>query len=327
VADFDRDLAARISINNGSDLPPSSESLDAIFTRLWSEKLSESLAAADFLYAPDNDRSLAWPDAQERVGLHFWRLLMKVAPRMPNLPEARFQAISQSIYRVVRIVRETPTDDRVEEFYAVALRPIRRLQLGSLTEEVCAGLIDYQRGQWHPYLTRSQLHVIESALARTVAALPPDDMEPFWTNLLSENSITRNAMLLGLRHISAAHAVPPLLHGLEEITDHTTRTAIVDHLEKIAEPSAIPTLARLRRETASTDWTLSRQIGRAIRVIEKQNADVEQRVLLRPIAPPLDQDHTLLRPMTTAHSNDPADLLHPIEQYPPSIQPEDRKKP
>jgi hypothetical protein len=296
------------SVANPLDL---SDQVDETFKQLWSEKLSQSLAAADTLYAPYGDQHLAHAEVQDRVVVYFRRLLLKAAPHLPELPEARYAVIVQSIYRVLRIVRETPTDDCVEEFYAVALRPVRRLHLGALTEEVCAGLIDFYRGQWHPYLLKSQLYVIETALAKTVAALPPDEMEPFWANLLSPNPITRNAMLLGLRQLSAAHGVTHLLHGLEELTDHTTRSAIVDHLEKIAEPAALPTLIRLHRETASNDWTLSRQIGRAIRVIERQNRGQDERVLLRPTTTPIREDRSLLRPMTASNPTDPADLLRP----------------
>ena len=285
--------------------------LDHQLPLLWSERLSLALETAGALYTPDDDARLAHQETEEKVILHFWRLLIKAAPRLPELPEARYRIVVQTIQRILTIVRQTPTDVAAEEFLAVALRPIRKLALGGLTDDVCAALIDYRRGHWTPYLNRPQLHVIETALARTVAALPPDDMEPFWENMHSSDPMARSAMLLGLRFISTAHAVPHLLHGLERSHDHALRAAIVDHLEEIAEPSAIPTLTRLHRETATTDWSLSRQIARAIRVIEKQNAGGNHRTLLRPAITPAMTDNLLLRPVRGANPTDAADLLRP----------------
>jgi hypothetical protein len=293
------------------------EWLDSHLPLLWHEKLSTALAMARELYAPDNDAYLADPDSEEKVSLHFWRLLIKATPRLPDLPEARFRVVVQTIQRILNVVRQTPTDPFAQEFLVIALRPIRRLALGGLTDEVCAALIDYHSGHWTPYLTRPQLYAIENTLAKTVAALPPNNMEPFWELLNCPDPRTRNAMLLGLRYISAAHAVSHLLHGLEHTQDHALRAAFVDHIEKIGEPSTIPTLTRLRRETAATDWPLSRQIGRAIRVIEKQNAGGNYRTLLRPATPTPTQDEGLLRPAIGAPLTDSADLLRsPIPEKP-----------
>ena len=86
------------------------------------------------------------------------------------------------------------------------------------------------------------------------------------------------------------------------------------------EPSAIPSLTRLHRETATTDWTLSRQIARAIRVIEKQNAGGNHRTLLRPAITPPVQDTYLMRPVPGANSTD-ADLLRPAPNEAAQPQP------
>jgi hypothetical protein len=325
MSDADPWLSKRLLADLIAEIHGPLETPDETFKQLWSQKLSEALAAAETLYAPAHDGNLARPETQEKVELHFWRILMKFMPVMPETPEARYRAVVFTIARILRAVRATPTDMFAEEYLAVALRPVRRLSLGALTDEVCAALIDYHRGQWNPHLTRSQLYIIEVALAKTVAALPPDNMEPFWEHLLSADPVARGAMLLGLRHLSEAHAVRQLLHGLEELSDHATRAAIVDHLEKMAEPSAIPTLIRLRRETANTDWTLSRQIARAIRVIERQNDSGQHRVLLRPATAPPDEDRSLLRPMIGDHPADPAELLRPVEPAASPADPPDSK--
>jgi hypothetical protein len=177
---------------------------------------------------------------------------------------------------------------------------VRRLQVGLLTAEVCAALYDFDRGVWTPHLTKPQLWTIRCALAETIAALPPEEMGPFWEHLQSPDPRIRQAMRLGLTFLRSAHAVPHLIRGLESVPDHDTRAAIVDCLEEIGDPRALGALHRLRRETARTDWTLSRHIARAISVIERQNRGNQHRTLLRPTEPPDAPEAVLLRPAADA---------------------------
>src|SRR5579862_6065603 len=220
--------------------------LDKRLTSLWSPALSAALEFASALYAPDGDEALARAGVEEQDTALFWQMLMGYYPRQPETFAERYRAVVTAVWRFLRVVRETPTEPFVEEHLAVALRPVRRLGLSILTAEVCAALYDYHRGVWTPNLTRPQRYVIEQALTRTVAALPPQAMPAFWENLQSHDPMLRGAMLLGLKYLSSTHAVPHLLHGLEAIHDHTTRAAIVDCLEQIGEPQAIPALLRLR---------------------------------------------------------------------------------
>ena len=93
-------------------------------------------------------------------------------------------------------------------------------------------------------------------------------------------------------------------------------------LEQIGDPHALPTFwpASAARPPRA-DWTLSRQIARAIRVIEQQNPGAQVRVLLRPSDTPPDYDDLLLRPATnapedTATPPDRAALLRPAPRSP-----------
>jgi hypothetical protein len=262
---------------------------------LWGSSLSVGLQAARLFYAPDAGE-LPLPDVEEELTTTFWRLLTSHCPQRPESDAEAYQAILRVVGKILHSVREAPTAPFVEDLLSVALRPVRKLQAGVLTPEICAALYDFDRGLWTPHLTKPQLFTIEMALAETIAALPPDEMEDFWENLQSPKPGLRQAMRLGLTFLRSAHAVPHLLRGLQALTDHETRAAIVDCLEEISDPRALEVLHRLRRETAQSDWTLSRHLARAIRVIERQNRGNQHRTLLRPTQPPANPEETLLRP-------------------------------
>ncbi len=289
--------------------------LDEQLKSLWSPSLHVALQFASALCAPFGDAALARSEVADRCATFLWQLLVRRAPNMPMTFAARYRALVAAVWALLRAVRETPAEPFVEEFLAVALRPVRRLGIGTLTPEICTTLYDYHRGVWAPHLTRPQLHVIENALSLTIASLPPEALLAFWNNLQSSDPMMHGAMLLGLKSLRSAHAVAHLLHGLEHSSDHGTRSVIVDCLEQIGEPAAIAPLARLRRETANTDWTLSRQIARAIRAIEGQNRNQQHRTLLRPVYASLDSDDSLLRPVGTALNEDPSVLLRSVRPH------------
>lgn len=289
---------------------------DARLCELWSPSLSVALAAASDLFAPLKPD----PDSPERVEAHvsaeFWRLLTSRQKYLPNTALARYQCVVATVWRLLRTMRQSPAAPFVEEHLAVALRAVRVLGAGMLTPEVCAAIYDFHRGLWSPYLTKPQLWILRTALSETLAGLPPDTMQSFWDGLESRNQTMQRAMMLGLTLLREAHAVPHMLIGLEQTCTHAARTAIVEALEEIGDPHALGALARLRRETAGYDWTLSRQIARTIRVIEQQNPGAHVRTLLRPSDTPPDFDLLLLRPAsyTPADSQNPSDrdaLLRP----------------
>lgn len=293
MAEFEQHLVSPVAPVDAGHVSEGEQ--DVRLTQLWSPKLSEALELATRLYAPLGDEGTAQSAIQEEAPVRFWRLLTRLSPNCPDTFLARFATLVHAVELILRVVRQNPDDSFADEWLAMALRPIRRLSLGMLSGEVCEALYDYRRGVWSPYLSPPQLLTIEKVLALTVAALPPDEMTVFWQGLKSEDGMRRSAMLLGLRYLRSAHSVPHLLHGLEHLADHAARAAIVDCLEQIGEASALDTMARLRRETAETDWTLSRHIARAIRVIEQQNQGRLHQTLLRPASAPREAER-LLRP-------------------------------
>jgi hypothetical protein len=294
---------------------------DARLQDLWNPSLGVALQAAEALYAPEEEIAEGepeptLPEVEERLSAEFWRILTSRKQPMPASAAARYYAVAAVVWLILQRIRQQPDGPFVEEYLAVALRPVRRLRAGDLTEEVCAALYDYQRGLWTPHLTKPQLYTIRVALAKTIAALPPDHMGAFWDRLSSSDPTLRKAMLLGLEFLRSAHAIPHLLRGLETSRDHAVRAAIVDCLEAIADPRALSTLTRLRRETAQDDWTLSRHIARVIRVIEQQNRGQNHRTLLRPTETPPDEEQSLLRPASDQNhlESENTTLLRPSEE-------------
>lgn len=305
-----------ISLETAGPSPEVAARWDHTFGDLWDTSLSRALQAAGELYQRDGADVVLDTEVAETLPLIFWRTLTSQQPHMPETVETRYVAILRAVWLVLRAVRNAPANPSMVPNLVVALRPVRWLRAGALTPEICAALYDYNRGVWWPYLSMPQMWEIRTALARTIAALPPDEMDAFWENLCSPDTARRHAMLEGLKFLRSAHAVPHLLRGLERSGDHAIRSAIVDCLEEIADPRAIATLARLRQETAHGDWTLSRHIARAIRVIEQQNRGRSHRTLLRPAQTPPEEAASLLRP--AADSSDAPDgqgkqLLRPEE--------------
>ncbi len=288
---------------------------DATFTALWDESLKTALEAASALYDPDDTHEEDLPNAQEEVSVNFRRLLMDRNKTRPGTPLLRYAAVLVAAQRMVRVVCSTPTTPFTEDLLAVAFRPIRRLKAGALTAEVCDALFDYHRGVWTPHLTKPQLLRIQNALAKTLNSLPPDEMGAFWDALHSNEPMRRHAMLLGVELLRNAHAVPHLLRGLEQCPHHDSRCVLVNALEQISDPHALETMIRLRRETAHTDWPLSRQLARAIQVIEQQNRNQHHRTLLRPSLAASDEPEALLRPAadTKRLRAEEEKLLRPIK--------------
>lgn len=243
------------------------------------------------------------------------RLMLRSYPEMPSSESARASAFAGTIARLLQSMLALPPPEHVEVQILVALRPIHRLEMSSLGPTVCRLLYALRRGHWVPYLTTPQLWIIRTALAETLPALPPESLRLFWKELESSDPMIQSAMRLGLEFLRAAHATPHLLLGLELSGEHITRSRIVDCLEQIAEPSAIPALVRLRLATAETDWTLSRQIARCIRVIEQQNSGENERLLLRPSG----NADGLLRPASLedngVRKEETASLLRPAHPY------------
>lgn len=284
---------------------------DATLQSLWAAETEASRAAAH-LYASETPGSELTARESETI-LLFRRELEAHAPQLPLTSEGRYQAVAVALWYPLHQVRENPSLPFIEDALAVALRPVRALQVSALTAEICMAVYDYHRGVWTPHLTRPQRQKIQTVLAAALSALPPDEIEVFWENLHSENALMRGAMRLGLDWLTSDHAVPHLLCGLERSADSDTRFAIVDNLARIGDPAALPRLYTLRRSAALTDWPLARRVSATIGVIEHLNRGRKSlRSLLRPAQAPAPDPSGLLRP-TTESDPSPTTLLHPSD--------------
>ncbi len=285
---------------------------EARLAALWSSHFSEALDAARALYAPEPGEAATTPEIADSLATDFRRLLRERHPRRPDTRDAREEAAAEIVTTLLQRCRHLPDSPHLDLWLTTALRPVLRVRPGALTPEVCALLYDFHRELW-TRLTRPQQWALRRALAKTLSALPPDALTAFWDNFRSPDPILRQAMLVGLDFLRAEHAVPQLLFGLEYCRDHASRAAIVDCLEQVADPLALAPLARLRRESAHADWTLSRHIARVMGIIELHNPAQNQRTLLRPAAPHRDPA-SLLRPASDADARERADaegLLRP----------------
>ena len=254
--------------------------------------------AAFALYAPDGQDSPYLPSEDEPRLRLTCNLLGALDIRLNAAESERTAILAEAVRETLAVTRFAVGYSWGAAELAVALRPVRALHLGELTEDVCQTLYDFYRGRWASKLSRPDHYTIQTAIAITLVALPPNQLAPFWSHLQQGEPLMQRAMRLGLEYLRAGHAVSALLFGLTTCADHALRGAIVDCLEQIADPLCLPTLHRLRRETAATDWTLSRHLARAIAVIERQNVGQHARTLLRPTSALPEDTESLLRPLS-----------------------------
>jgi hypothetical protein len=173
---------------------------------------------------------------------------------------------------------------------AILLRLATRLSAPEIAPALCSILMELHRGLWSKR-PAWELFELRAALSRALAAIEPASLTPLWEGLLDADPVRRSAMLDGVHLLRAEHAAPHLVYLLETSHDHAIRSLVVDLLEEMADPMPLDSLRRLRQETAKDDWTLSRHIARAVRVIEGQNPGTANSVLLRPTAA---DNHSLL---------------------------------
>ncbi len=268
----------------------------AKWTELWSGDAALVTDTALRLFAPLPGEPANPAEASRIFAQEFSTRLKQDFPHLPGDERAIRRVLIMLVGTMLKRERTVPSSQFRHLRYLAILRPVRRLHAGELTEEICAGLYDYHRGVWEGRLSRYELYCVRVGLAQTLSDLPPDDLGFFWKTLREGDTMHRHAMLHGFSFLRSSHSVPHLLEGFRRSPEHTIRAAIVDCLEQIGVPEALPMLIELKRETAYTDWTLSRHIARAIRVIEMHNRNHIQQQLLRPTSPPPQDDRGLLRP-------------------------------
>ncbi len=284
----------------------------AEWKQFWSKDPGVVMDTAARLFAPLAGEPADPKEAASLFAAELAGRIKRDLPLLPDTPEELRAGLISPLGAMLKRERTVLPGQFRHLRYLAMLRPVRRLSAGELTEEICAGLYDYHRGVWEGRLSRYELYCVRAGLAQTLADLPPDDLGFFWKTLREGDPMHRHAMLHGFAFFRSSHAVPHLLEGFARSPEHAIRAAIVDCLEQIGVPEALPTLIELKRETAYTDWTLSRHIARAIRVIEMHNRDHLHRQLLRPTSTPPEDRRGLLHPASETDV-DAAEMLrsHP----------------
>ena len=288
---------------------------------LWASDPGEAADAVGRLYAPLAGEPADPAEAAAEFAREFSLRLKRDCPQIPLETDTQRHALVTLAGSILRRERTVTPPQFRHLRYLAALRPVRRLSAGELTPEICAGLYDYHRGVWEGRLSRYELYCVRVGLAQTLADFPPDGIGLFWKTLREGDPMHRHAMLHGFAFFRSAHAVPHLLEGFRTSPEHNVRAAIVNCLEQIGVPTALPTLRELKRETAYTDWTLSRHIARAIRVIEMHSKDHAHHQLLRATNAPPSDNRGLLRPASELDA-DRASLLRTL---PRNDEHEDKK--
>lgn len=179
----------------------------------------------------------------------------------------------------------------------VALWPLTTLPSPESARALCDLLVFlYHRSVLFTY-PKPQVYWLEQVFQKALCAQKAPHLLPFWQLINTADPLAREAFYHALNWLRAGHAVAHLLFGLQTLADHALRMTLVNLLEEIAEPQSLLPLVRLHKETAETDWPLSRRIARAVQLIAHQNASPNPTTLLRPAARPEYWDH-LLQPFS-----------------------------
>lgn len=265
---------------------------------LWNSISERRGEAISRLYAPVTPTERGAPDAEAIVTAIFCQTLQSLSPAMPSSSSVRQRIVWKVILHTFHSLRsEDPPASSIEPL-AVSLRPSRLSRSETLSREVCALLSDFHHGRWAALLTLPQEYLLESAIARALSSMPPVSLEELWDSLNYEPDRERGVVMRGVAHLRATHATAALLHGLRLSDNHALKMVMVEALEEISEPESLCTLRKLYRETAEYDWTLSKRIGRAIRIIERQYNLTLDSSLPRPARAPANNDLNLLRPVS-----------------------------
>ena len=289
-----------------------------ILQSLLGEDAEAAWKTAMEFYAPDGQDDIDAPEIETKLAAELLGRLAEEKRRTLKPLRENLVLLLGAMREIYREIRRNPDHNDAAALLIVSLRLIRRASEHQTTTLISQALMDYAAGLWLPHRTKPELFQIENALRKTLLAAAPQRLTVFWYEAGGRAPHAKRMMQIGLSAMREAHSVPHLLHALETVYDHDVKSEIVDILEQIGEPSAIPVLMRLKKQMALTDWPLSRHIGRAIKVIELHNRNHHYTNLLRSSDAPPVREEELLRPAGIAQfdaERDRAELLR-VENKP-----------
>ncbi|CEK16397.1 hypothetical protein [Chthonomonas calidirosea] len=248
---------------------------------LW-EREERAFAVAQNLYRAPNEIPFAVQQEQDWAVHTFLDTLFQRNPQKPKYPRYQRQAVITAVIHTILLIGNRPN----LTYMMVTLFPAMYVADSQLAEALCRTLVMLYHKEALFLSPKPQIYWFEWTFQRALQTQHPQDLIVLWQMLGADDPITRQAAHCALQWLRTVHATAHLLFGLHYVKDHALRMILVNMLEEIAEPQVLITLARLHRETAETDWPLSRRIARAVHTIAQQNAAPNPLTLLRPADPP-----------------------------------------
>jgi hypothetical protein len=270
----------------------SSEPIRRYLPLLW-EREEAAIAAAQSLYRGPKEMPLAVKQEQNWAVDTFLATLLRQNPKKPKYLRYQRQAVITAAIHAIHQLENQP--NLLLTYVMVSLFPALYVADPKLAETLCHTLVVLYHKEAFFLAPKPQVYWLEWTFRHALLTQHPQDLTVLWQQLDADDPIAREAARCALQWLRAVHATQHLLFGLHYVKDHALRMNVVGMLEEIAEPQVLMALARLHRETAETDWPLSRRIARAVHIIAQQNAAPNPLTLLRPADPP----------------DSFADLLHP----------------
>jgi len=259
---------------------------------LWGDE-ENMLTVAKILYRSPREVPLALEGEQNWAVQTFLTFLQQEAPQKPKDNLRRWEVVTSAITRT--IIQAESNSSSLLLSLMVTLFPALYVADPKLAETLCQALVMLYHKEAFFLSPKPQVYWLEWTFRHALLTQHPQDLTVLWQLLDADDPIAREAARCALQWLRAVHATTHLLFGLYYVKNHALRMNVVSMLEEIAEPQVLMALARLHRETAETDWPLSRRIARAVHIIAQQNATPNPLTLLRPADPP----------------DSFADLLHP----------------
>jgi hypothetical protein len=133
-SDFPEPAVPNDCAGSGASFPHEEPARQKVVTNrlirtLWGPSLSAALEAAHVFYAPEGDEPYL-KDCEEAIATRFWQILTEGFPHCPPEDETACRALLWAVWCVLHEVRTAPMAPFVEDRLSVALRPVRRLQVG-----------------------------------------------------------------------------------------------------------------------------------------------------------------------------------------------------
>jgi len=288
---------------------------------LWHDDPAVRRAAA--LALPGGDHQTAYAPSYGHFAGVFLRTVASHAHRAPESAADRYATVARSLSALldqyasdIRAMSNMSYSFLSSALYLAlfatcrdTLEAVRRLRASSAHAELCRLLWNLSRLSLSTRLNGTDVEALAQMAARTLAALPPDEVPELWRSLIHPSPPCRMAVAPVLGHLQDRRAVPYLAGSLADQPPNLAQPLIAT-LRRLEDLRAVPALA----ETARTNRLLRGAARAAIVAIERANAGSPTRTLLRPADTragiPTEQ---MLRPMPYAGASESPDLLLRVE--------------